>query len=136
MNKKRLTDLTQMAATLAAIISGFMLHNHVHHLHLYSDTGLWATHETIGLLIAIAITVHCAQHKFWFKNYTKIAAKRKRVTTIFLVIAVFEVLTGGVLWFGCQSKAVSIAHYGGGIAFTLLAIGHTIKRLKQFQALK
>lgn len=135
-NKKFVNDLVAMACMIVAIATGLILHNHVHHIHYYDSVMLWGTHEAIGLIIAAAIAIHCIQHSFWFKNYTKIPRTRKMVTTILLGLAIIEIITGLTLWNGSHSKAVSITHYITGIAFTIIATGHVAKRWHMFRTLR
>ncbi len=132
---KVITDLLSIIFTLTAIITGFMLHNQVWHLHVYNDTLLWGSHETVGIALIAFIAVHCIQHSFWFKNYSKIQTTRKRVTTILLILGIIVGITGTVLMLGSRSETVSHIHYVGGILFTAVATGHVLKRLKMLKSL-
>ncbi len=128
--RKAFVDIAAMALLAAAIITGFMLHNEVWHLHIYNNTLLWTLHEVAGLLLIALVTTHCAQHSFWFKNYAKIKPPRKTVTTILLLISLIVALSGIPLLLGSRSETLSHIHYVSGILFTLLAIGHVAKRWK------
>ena len=132
---KVIIDLLSMAALLAAIITGFMLHKEVWHLHLYNDSLLWGTHETIGLILLALIAAHCIQHSFWFRNYSKIKVEKKRVTVILLIIGIITAITGIVLMCGSHSEFISHTHYAGAIMFTAIAIGHVAKRWKILKAI-
>ncbi len=134
-NYKTLVDIPAMLLVVAAIITGFMLHDEVWHQHIYDNPFLWTFHEIIGLLLLVLAIVHCVQHSFWFKSYTKIILSKKRVTTILLIIGVIVVISGGVLMCGSHSEPVSHIHYVSGILFTILAIGHVAKRWKMLRAL-
>ena len=124
-----------MVCTAAAVITGFMLHDEVHHLFIYDNIALWTIHETVGLILAAAISIHCTQHKPWFKNYRKIPVRRKRPTTILLAVAILVVVSGCILMCGSHSQFISIFHYIGGILFTLLATAHALKRWPMFRNL-
>lgn len=79
---KKFTDLTAIAFLICAIITGVKLHIEVHHLCIYHNGGLWIAHIISGAIVALSIVLHCIQHKYWFKNYVKIPAVRKGVTTL------------------------------------------------------
>lgn len=124
-----------MVMMVCAIITGFMLHNEVHHLHIYDNTGLWVAHIVAGVIVAITLALHCLQHSSWFKNYRKIKPKRKIVTTLLFVIACLVIITGTILMLGSHSNFISIFHYIAAIAFSILAIVHVTKRWKIFSSL-
>ena len=133
MKFKKLTDLIAMVACVVAIVTGLMLHNEVHHQHIFNGGSLRTVHEISGLLLLLAVVCHCVQHKFWFKNYGRIPAAKKRVTTIFLTIAAIEFVTGLCLMFASRTEEISGLHLAAGILFLLLAIGHTAKRWRIFR---
>ena len=128
-------DLLSMLALLAAIITGFKLHKEVWHLHVYDDSFLWGTHETIGLTLLALVAAHCIQHSFWFRNYSKIKVENKRVTAILLTIGLITAATGIVLMCGSHSEFISHTHYAGAILFTAITIGHVAKRWKILKAI-
>ena len=138
MNKNKykvVVDLLSMLALLAAIITGFKLHKEVWHLHVYDDSFLLGTHETIGLTLLALVAVHCIQHSFWFRNYSKIKVEKKRVTAILLTIGIITAVTGIVLMCGSHSEFISHIHYAGAILFTATTIGHVAKRWKILKAI-
>lgn len=132
---KRWTDIIAMVVVVCAVITGFMLHREVHHLHEYNDTGLWTAHIIAGLIVVMALVFHCLQHKFWFKNYAKLPAARKGVTSLLFALAILVNVSGIILAMGSHSHCVSTFHFITAIAFTVFAIGHVAKRWKIFQAL-
>ena len=132
---KAVTDILSMIFALSAIVTGFILHNEVWHLHVYDNTTLWGMHEFVGLAMAAFAVIHCVQHSFWFKHYFKISVTKKRVTTILLIIGIIVAVTGVVLMCGSHSELVSHIHYVGAILFTLIAIGHVAKRWRLMKAL-
>ena len=132
---KVVVDLLSMLALLAAIITGFKLHKEVWHLHVYDDSFLWGTHETIGLTLLALVAAHCIQHSFWFRNYSKIKVEKKRVTAILLTIGIITAVTGIVLMCGSHSEFISHTHYAGAILFTAITIGHVAKRWKILKAI-
>lgn len=132
---KCVVDVVAMVCVIAAIVSGFVLHREVHHLYIYNDSGLWALHEAVGMALVAVLAMHGAQHPQWFRNYRKIPVKRKRITTVLLCAGVILAASGIVLMCGSRSEGISILHYGLGIAFTLLAIGHVCKRWRVFKGL-
>ncbi|MDE6056432.1 MAG: hypothetical protein K2F93_00300 [Muribaculaceae bacterium] len=132
---KVVINLLSMLALLAAIITGFKLHKEVWHLHVYDDSFLLGTHETIGLTLLALVAVHCIQHSFWFRNYSKIKVEKKRVTAILLTIGIITAFTGIVLMCGSHSEFISHTHYAGAILFTAITIGHVAKRWKILKAI-
>ena len=132
---KVVVDLLSILALLAAIITGFKLQKEVWHLHVYDDSFLWGTHETIGLTLLALVAVHCIQHSFWFRNYSKIKVEKKRVTAILLTIGIITAVTGIVLMCGSHSEFISHTHYAGAILFTAITIGHVAKRWKILKAI-
>ncbi len=132
---KCVVDVVAMACVIAAIVTGFVLHKEVHHIHIYGNVGLWGAHESVGLVLVALLAVHGAQHPQWFRNYRKIPVKRKRVTTVLLCVGVILAASGIVLMCGSRSEELSILHYVLGIAFTLFAIGHVVKRWRIFKGI-
>ncbi|MDE6264101.1 MAG: hypothetical protein K2M11_03050 [Paramuribaculum sp.] len=132
---KCVVDVVAMVCVIAAIVSGFVLHREVHHLYIYNDSGLWALHEAVGLVLVAVLAMHGAQHPQWFRNYRKIPVKRKRITTVLLCVGVILAASGIVLMCGSRSEEVSMLHYVFGIVFTLLAIGHVCKRWRIFKGI-
>ena len=132
---KAATDILSMILLLAAIITGFVLHKEVWHIHYYDDTTLWGLHETIGVMIVALVALHCVQHSFWFRNYSRIPVPRKRVTSILLLLGIVLCITGIILMAGSRSEAVSHIHYASGILFTVVAAGHVAKRWRILRSL-
>ncbi len=136
MNKtkyKSIVDIFSMILSLAAIITGFMLHKDVWHLHVYDNTSLWAIHEFSGLLLLVLVLIHCCQHSFWFSKYSKIKTNKKITTSILLTAGVIVAVSGIILMCGSHSEAISHCHYIGAILFIILAIVHVAKRWNIFK---
>lgn len=93
-SKKRITDILVILCLIAAIITGFILHKEVNYLYIYNDMTIWTIHEIAGLLLAVLVTLHCLQHKLWFRNYGRIKAKKKADSTGLLVIGILILTTG------------------------------------------
>lgn len=132
---KIITDIPSMALALAATITGIMLHKEVWHIHYYDHSLLWSLHEGIGLILVILVLIHCIQHSFWFRNYSRLRGSRKTVTTILLILGIVLAATGIILMSGSRSEAISHVHYASGILFTIIAAGHVAKRWKLFRSL-
>lgn len=136
MNRFKVSiDCLAIAGTVVCIVTGVMLHIDVWHRFVYDNTLLWGIHEVVGLLMIALVAFHCWQHSAWFKNYGKIPVAGKRVTSLFLVVAVVVAVTGVVLFCGSRSHLASRLHYISGILFTLFAAGHVAKRFKILKAL-
>lgn len=74
-------------------------------------------------------------HSLWFRNYGKIPAKRKYVTSILFVDTAVVLVSGALLMFGSRSEAVSHVHYASAIIFTVLAVVHVVRRWSLFRDL-
>ena len=132
---KLITDILAAAGMLTAIVTGFVLHNEIHHLHVYHDVLVWTIHEVAGLLMTALVAVHCVQHKAWFKNYGRISMRRKHASTLFLVALGVILVTGLMLMFGSRSHFVSLLHYVLGILATLMMIAHILRRWRLLRGL-
>lgn len=132
---KVIVDIVSMILALAAVVTGFVLHDEVWHAHVYDDEALWGAHEAIGLVLAAIVAAHCVQHSFWFKNYSKIRSNKKRITTLLLIVGIIVVLSGIILMYGSRSEFVSHLHYIGALLFIVIATGHVIKRRKILKSL-
>lgn len=132
---KVVTDILSIILTLTAVITGFVLHNEVWHIHYYHDTRLWGLHETVGLILVVLVSLHCAQHSFWFSKFSKIPVPRKMVTAILLLLGIVVGITGIILMAGSRSETVSHIHFVTGILFTVVAAGHVAKRWKLLKSL-
>ncbi len=130
-----MVDVLSMAGVVAALITGLVLHKEVWHLHRYDDAVLWGAHECVALVLFCLLAGHCVQHSFWFKSYAKLKVNRKLVTTVLLAVGVVVALTGVVLMCGSRSEILSHVHYAGGILFTVIAVGHVVKRWKILKSL-
>lgn len=130
---KRTTDILAMFLSICAIITGLKLHRDVHHLFVYDNRGLWTAHEIVGLMLYVFITMHCFQHKHWFKNFGRIKISRKWLNSLLFVTAVIVLVSGVILMSGSNSQFVSISHYITAIAFFILAIIHVVNRWKIFR---
>ncbi len=132
---KALTDILSVFFLLTAIITGIQLHQEVWHLHVYDNTFLWSLHEIVGLALFAGIILHCIQHSFWFKKYSKIQPNRKIVTTLLLLLGVIVLISGVILMCGSHSEVLSHIHFAGAILFTVVAIGHVAKRFSIFKSI-
>ncbi len=135
IKSKSTIDILAMLLVLAAIVSGFVLHKYVWHIHSFSNKLVWYIHEVIGVSLIALITIHCIQHSFWFRNFIRIPTKRRRVTTILLISGIIVGFTGVILMCGSRSETISHIHYIMGILFTFIAVGHVMKRWKMFRSL-
>ena len=126
MINKSITDIVAVISMLVALVTGFMLHNEIHHSHIYHDVRLWSLHETSGLVWKVIMVLHCVQHTPWFKNYTKIPLRHKAVSTLLLVLSVLIAISGLLLMFGSRSQYISIVHYVLGIIFALAVVYHAV----------
>jgi hypothetical protein len=132
---KVFVDILASVCVITSIATGVVLHTEIHHTFVYNDTLMWTLHSVAALMLVLLIVVHGVQHKAWFKNYRKIPVRRKHVSTIMLVVISLLLVTGVALLCGSHSNFVSLFHFGAGILFTLLAIGHVARRFKIFRAL-
>jgi hypothetical protein len=132
---KAIIDIIAIVCTITAIITGINLHIEIHHEHIYNNVEIWNLHSFATIVLTLLLVMHGVQHKFWFKNYTKIIVAKKRVTTCLLICGTVLLVTGIMLFCGSHSNNVSLTHFIAGIMFTIFAIGHVAKRHSQLISL-
>jgi hypothetical protein len=47
MINKSITDIVAVISMLVALVTGFMLHNEIHHSHIYHDVRLWSLQRNL-----------------------------------------------------------------------------------------
>ena len=118
MNKISKLSITLFASLTICIVTGFMLHIDVNHHHIADFSIVTYIHLAAATVILWSSYKHIAKHHKWFGAWTKILA----------VIGIMVVATGLLILFS-SAHEFSIAHYVLGIAFTVFAAAHSIKRM-------
>ena len=128
-----LTDLLLLICIIPTSVTGFILHWAAHQ----ADHTLWhnwaVAHVLSTLLFTIIVAVHIYGHWGWYKSLVKNGAKNKSRITILLTILILSVIVTGYTVLIRHQGANShfgLWHYVLGIALTIVAIGHLIKRHK------
>ena len=128
-----ITDVAVLLTFLPASISGFLLHasghNSVHEVwHNWAVIHIFST-----LVFTIAVGVHIYGHLNWYKSlFQKELGNKSRVTIFLSLLMLATIITGNIVLFRHQgpNSHFGLWHYIIGILFTVIAIGHVLKRLK------
>ena len=128
-----ITDVAVLLTFLPASISGFLLHtsghNDVHEVwHNWTVIHIFST-----LVFTIAVGVHIYGHLNWYKSlFQKGLGNKSRVTIFLSLLMLATIITGNIVLFRHQgpNSHFGLWHYIIGILFTVIAIGHFLKRFK------
>ena len=128
-----ITDVAVLLTFLPASISGFLLHasghNDVHEVwHNWAVIHIFST-----LVFTIAVGVHIYGHLNWYKSlFQKELGNKSRVTIFLSLLMLATIITGNIVLFRHQgpNSHFGLWHYIIGILFTVIAIGHFMKRFK------
>ena len=128
-----ITDIAVLLTFLPASISGFALHaaghNDVHEVwHNWAVIHIFST-----LVFTIAVGVHIYGHLNWYKSlFQKGLGNKSRVTIFLSLLMLATIITGNIVLFHHQgpNSHFGLWHYIIGILFTVIAIGHFLKRFK------
>ena len=122
------TTLVFFTSLIACIVTGMMLHVDVNHHHIADFTILTYLHLAAVIVMGWLSYRHLTKHSKWFNAYRKLRWSKKTVNTLMSITGIALVVTGVLILFSAAHE-LSIAHYITGILFTLLALGHSIKRI-------
>ena len=128
-----ITDIAVLLTFLPASISGFLLHasghNDVHEVwHNWAVIHIFST-----LVFTIAVGIHIYGHLNWYKSlFQKRLGNKSRVTIFLSLLMLATIITGNIVLFRHQgpNSHFGLWHYIIGILFTVIAIGHFLKRFK------
>ena len=128
-----ITDIAVLLTFLPASISGFVLHaaghNDIHEIwHNWAVTHIFST-----LAFTIAVGIHIYGHWNWYKNlFLKGLGNKSKVTIVLSLVMLSTIITGNIVLFRHQgpNSHFGLWHYIIGILFTVIAIGHFLKRFK------
>lgn len=135
---RKLTDWSLVPLFLITLWSGIELHI-CDYVARHATWHMWAvTHSIAGILMAGFIISHVSQHWKWYKAITKPlkapkARVRRRVVLILTTLFAAVIITGLLLllFIDGSDSHVGLGHFWLGIAASLFAIGHILKRYKQ-----
>ena len=135
---RKFTDWSLVPLFLLTLWSGIELHVSDYATN-HATWHTWAVaHSIAGVLMAGFIITHVCQHWKWYKAITKPlkaskARVRRRVVLILTILFVAVIVTGLMLLLfidGADSE-IGLWHFRVGIAASLFAIGHILKRHRQ-----
>lgn len=138
IKSKKITDWSLVPLFLLTLWSGIELHvtdYFTNHDHWHA----WAvTHSIAGVLMAVFVILHVCQHWKWYKALGKpLKARKARVRrrAVLTLTALFAIVIITGLWVlvfvdGADSHP-GLVHFVLGLAASLFAFGHIIKRYKQ-----
>ena len=128
-----LVDLLSAFSFIPVSATGFIMHWAGHQLchELWHN---WAiAHLLSTLFFVVVIAMHIYYHWGWYKSLFKNGIKNKsRVTVVLSILMLILVISGNVVLLRHQgpNSNLGIWHYVLGIIFSVVAIGHFIKRCK------
>ena len=127
------TDIAVLLTFLPASISGFILHAAGHN-GIHETWHNWAIiHIFSTLVFTIAVGIHIYGHLNWYKSlFQKRLGNKSRVTIFLSLLMLATIITGNIVLFRHQgpNSHFGLWHYIIGILFTVIAIGHFLKRFK------
>ena len=128
-----ITDIVVLLTFLPASISGFILHAAGHN-GIHETWNNWAVvHIFSTLVFSMTIGLHVYGHWNWYKTiFQKGLGNKSRVTVFLSLLMLATIITGNIVLFRHQgpNSNFGLWHYIIGILFTVIAIGHVLKRLK------
>ena len=128
-----ITDIAVLLTFLLASISGFILHAAGHN-DIHEAWHNWAViHIFTTLVFTIAIALHIYGHWNWYKNlFQKGLGNKSRVTVFLSLLMLATIITGNIVLFRHQgpNSHFGLWHYVIGIMLTVIAVGHSLKRIK------
>ena len=128
-----ITDIVVLLTFLPASISGFILHAAGHN-GIHETWHNWAVvHIFSTLVFSMTIGLHVYGHWNWYKTlFQKGLGNKSRVTVFLSFLMLATIITGNIVLFRHQgpNSHFGLWHYIIGILFTVIAIGHVLKRLK------
>ena len=128
-----ITDMAVLLTFLPSSISGFLLHASGHN-DAHEVWHNWAViHIFSTLVFTIAVGVHIYGHLNWYKSlFQKGLGNKSRVTIFLSLLMLATIITGNIVLFRHQgpNSHFGLWHYIIGILFTVIAIGHFLKRFK------
>ena len=135
-----LVDLLSAISFIPASATGFIMHwvGHWNNHELWHNCAV--AHILSTLLFVITIILHIYYHRGWYKSLFKVGLKNKnRVTIVLTILMLVLVVSGNIVLLRHQgpNSHLGIWHYVGGIIFSIIAVGHFLKRCKMlYKALK
>ena len=128
-----ITDIAVLLTFLLASISGFILHAAGHN-DIHEAWHNWAViHIFTTLVFTIAIALHIYGHWNWYKNlFQRGLGNKSRVTVFLSLLMLATIITGNIVLFRHQgpNSHFGLWHYVIGIMLTVIAVGHSLKRIK------
>ena len=128
-----ITDIAVLLTFLPASISGFILHAAGHN-GIHETWHNWAViHIFSTLVFTIAVGIHIYGHLNWYKSlFQKRLGNKSRMTIFLSLLMLATIITGNIVLFRHQgpNSHFGLWHYIIGILFTVIAIGHFLKRFK------
>ncbi len=132
MKKIFVVDWLLMPFSILSILSGFGMHI-AGHDDVHDVWHNWAVFHVIASALFLGAGIcHVVMHWGWYKGLVKNGIGRKsKITAVLSLIFVVVTVTGFVLLFGVDgaNSGMGLWHYRIGIAISIIAVVHIIKRL-------
>lgn len=132
MKRIFIIDWILVVGLIATIVTGLLTHIAGHTDNHLKWELLSCAHSIIGMLFCLFALWHVKMHSAWYKSLLKggSSKKKRHITAILSVITPMAAISGLALLFikGANTE-VGLWHYGLGIAFAALGLGHLLKRI-------
>ena len=131
MKKIFVIDWILLAVFILSAYSGVELHI-AGHDGSHEVWHNWAVfHVLASLLSLVAVIFHLTTHWGWYKGITKHGIGKKSKVTIVLSVAFVFLSVTGIVLLGVSGSNTSVGlwHYKTGIITSVIAVGHTLKRI-------
>ena len=128
-----ITDIVVLITFLLTSASGFLYHlaGHQDSHEYWHNCAIFHIVSTLALIISVSI--HVYGHWNWYKSlFQKGLGNKSRVTVFLSLLILATIITGNLVLLRHQgpNSHFGLWHYIIGILFTVIAIGHFLKRFK------
>lgn len=132
MKRVFVIDWTLIPSFVLTVVSGIGLHIAGHGAE-HEVWHNWAVaHVVASLFFTVAAVWHIATHRGWYKSFVRSGIGNKSRITIVLTILFSAVVGTGIAllgWIDGANSETGLWHYATGLALTVVAIGHIVKRI-------
>lgn len=131
MKKIFVVDWALLILFLLTAGTGVGMHVAGHGTH-HATWAVWAwVHSLFGLLFVGFVVWHVKMHIGWYKSLFKGRSGKPRHPTIILTLMAAVVTLSGLVMLAVAgaNSDLGLWHYGLGLLFSLIAVGHIARRL-------
>ncbi len=126
------TDLALAVLFPLSFLSGIGIH-YAGHFQSHTAWHQWSiVHTLANIAFVTAAAMHIGHHRTWYKPLPNPRRRRNRITAALTLVFLSAAVSGVYLlaFTRGEGSRMGTVHYGTGIAFGILGIGHMVKRWK------